>query len=135
MSAESKPKIYSRALGRRRRAVAQVRLIPGSGKIIVNGKTPQVYFGAHQDISRLYKPFQLLSLEKYDVSILVKGGGKNGQLDAVVLGIARSVSLLKKDHQKVMRDAGFLTRDSRKRQRRMIGTGGKARRKKQSPKR
>lgn len=130
-----KTKIYSQALGRRKRSIAQVRLVSGSGKIVINGKAPENYFGKHQDLARLQKPFSLLSLDKYDVSAKISGGGVTGQLDALVLGIARAVANLKKDNKIAMRNANLLTRDPRKRQRRMIGTGGKARRKKQSPKR
>jgi len=135
MPTDLKPKIYAQTLGRRKRSIAQVRLIAGKGNVIVNGKKPQDYFGAHQDLSRILNPLKLLSLEKYDISAKISGGGVAGQLDALVLGIARAVASLKKDFHTAMRDADLLTRDSRKKQRRMIGMGGKSRRKKQSPKR
>ena len=132
---EPKTKIYSQTLGRRKRAIAQVRLIPGNGKIVINGKTPEVYFNHHQNLERLNEPFQKLGLDKYDVSAKIKGGGTTGQFDALILGIARAIGELKKEYRVAMRDAELLTRDSRKKQRRMVGMGGKSRRKKQSPKR
>jgi len=135
MPTDTKTKIYSQAIGRRKRSIAQVRLIAGKGEVIINGKKPELYFGAHQDLNRILKPLQLLSLEKYDVSAKISGGGTTGQLDALVLAIARAVAGLKKDNKIAMRNAELLTRDSRKKQRRMVGMGGKSRRKKQSPKR
>lgn len=133
---ENKPKIYASAVGRRKRAVASVRLISGSGKIIINGKPSLEYFGndpaAH---TRLELPFTSVSVSKYDAVVSAHGGGKGGQLDAAVLGISRCLVSLKSDHKTELRNNGLLTRDPRKRQRRMIGMGGKSRRKKQSPKR
>ena len=83
------------------------------------------------------KPFKIADLVgKYYVTIKVVGGGKRGQLNAAVHGIARALSF--SDTLKfrgLMKSAGLLTRDARKRQRRMVGSGGKSRRKKQSPKR
>lgn len=135
MTNDLKVKIYAHALGRRKRSVAQVRLVAGKGNVIINGKKPEAYFGAHQDLSRILNPLKLLSLEKYDISAKISGGGLTGQLDALVLGIAKAIASLKKDFHIAMRNANLLTRDSRKKQRRMIGMGGKSRRKKQSPKR
>lgn len=133
--AEPKQKIVSSAIGRRKRAVASVRLIPGDGQITVNDKDVNVYFPGLSAGKRIQLPFNTLSLSKYSATVKVHGGGPTGQLDAVVLGLARSLSTIKEDFKKSLRDAGLLTRDSRERQRRMIGTGGKARRRKQSPKR
>jgi len=135
MPNDPKIKIYSQAIGRRKRSIAQVRLIAGSGEVVINNKKPKDYFGANQDLTRLAKPFSVLSLSKYGVTAHVAGGGKVSQLDALVLGIARALSELKKEFHDSLRTADLLTRDSRKKQRRMIGTGGKSRRKKQSPKR
>ena len=135
MPNETKIKIFAQDIGRRKRSIAQVRLIAGKGEVIINGKKPADYFGAHQDLTRILKPLKLLSLDKFDISAKISGGGTTGQLDALVLGVARAVSQLKKENHSAMRDAELLTRDSRKRQRRMVGMGGKSRRKKQSPKR
>ena len=134
--AENKPKVYATAIGRRKRAVASVSLISGSGKIIVNDKPSSEYFGndlaAH---TRLKLPFTSVEVSKYDAIVSTHGGGKGGQLDAAVLGISRCLVSLKVEHKTELRLNGLLTRDPRKRQRRMIGMGGKSRRRKQSPKR
>jgi len=83
------------------------------------------------------KPFILTkTLSNYYVTVKVVGGGKMGQLDATVLGISRALNLLDRDKfRPPLKKAGLLTRDARVRERRMVGKGGKARRKKQSPKR
>ncbi len=133
--ADTKVKIYASAIGRRKRSVASVRLIPGKGEVVVNGKPASVYFPGLQAQTRYETPFKLLSLTKYAAEVKVLGGGKSGQLDATVLGLARALSALKADHKIVLHTAHLLTRDSRERQRRMVGMGGKSRRKKQSPKR
>lgn len=133
---ETKLKLISSAIGRRKRAVASVRLHPGTGEITVNGKKASEFFPGDFAKSRLSLPFSLLSQPiKYSVSAKTHGGGKAGQMEAVVLGISKALSLIKKDNQVIMHTANMLTRDSRERQRRMVGTGGKSRRKKQSPKR
>ena len=132
---ETKTKILSRAVGRRKQAIASVRLISGSGEISVNDKPVSVYFPGMIAKTKYQLPFSLLSLQKYSATVKVHGGGPNGQLDALVLGLARSLAALKTDYRSALRTAGRLTRDSRKRQRRMVGMGGKSRRKKQSPKR
>lgn len=141
---------YIFAVGRRKEAVARVRLYTGSienltmgetpvkkGEIVVNGLPVSQYFYG-EAAKALYSEVLRITntLEKYAISAKVEGGGKSAQLKAVVLGIARALDLL--DHEKhhsILRKKGFLTRDSRIRQRRKIGMGGKARRKKQSPKR
>jgi small subunit ribosomal protein S9 len=133
--AEGKTKIIAQAVGRRKRAIASVRLISGNGGFEINGIPSDKYFPGDQSRIRIQKPFTVLGLDKYSVTARANGGGLNGQLDAVVMGTARCLAKLKEDYKKSLRDAGLLTRDSRKRQRRMVGTGGKARRQKQSPKR
>ena len=136
MPSSSRPKILAQAVGRRKEAAALVYLIAGSAEMTVNTKPISVYFPGIRAQIKYISPFQTLSLKKpYTATIKVHGGGLSGQLDAVVLGLSRALSQLKPDHKKPLRDAGLLTRDSRERQRRMIGTGGKARRRKQSPKR
>jgi len=128
---------YSYASGNRRTAAARVRLFSGKGTNLVNDKTFEEYFpGAAQKVLWI-KPFELTGTqEKYYVTVRVAGGGKHGQLEAVVHAIAKV--LAQKDPEKFripLKKAGLLTRDSRVRQRRMVGKGGKARRQKQSPKR
>ena len=132
---ETKVKIIASAIGRRKRAVASVRLIAGPGEFTINGKPAAAYFPGALTSTRLSQPFAALSLTKYSVTARAHGGGLTGQLEAVVLAISRALVQIKSDHKSTLRKLGLLTRDARKRQRRMVGTGGKARRQKQSPKR
>ncbi len=133
---DSKPKILSSAVGRRREAVASVRIVPGDTEMLVNGQPVSAYFPGLSARTRYEQPFKTLDLaKKYTATVTVHGGGKYGQLDAMVLGLARALTAYKSDFKKPLRDAQLLTRDSRTRQRRMVGMGGKSRRRKQSPKR
>lgn len=130
-------KDYTYAVGRRRSASARVRLFKGDKQHEVNGKPIGKYFPGAIMQSAWEKPFNLTDTKgKYYVTVKVVGGGKNGQLDAVVHGIARALSILDTDKYRApLKSAGLLTRDARVRQRRMVGTGGRARKQKQSPKR
>ena len=132
---EAKIKIISQAIGRRKLAIASVRLIPGNGEITVNGKPSSTYFPGLLAAKRLSLPFTTTSTSKYSATVKVHGGGLVGQLDAVVLGLARALVSAKESFKSSLRDANLLTRDPRARQRRMVGMGGKSRRRKQSPKR
>ena len=128
---------FTYASGRRRTAAARARLFSGKGDSLVNGKVFEEYFPGPALKVLWSKPFELTGTqEKYYVTVKVAGGGKHGQLEAVVHAIAKV--LAQKDPEKFrppLKKAGLLTRDSRVRQRRMVGKGGKARRAKQSPKR
>ncbi len=128
---------YVYAVGRRRKASARIRLFKGSGVSIVNGKPIDEYFPGLVSYDIWSKPFRVADVtDKYFVTVRVVGGGKKGQLGAVSLGIARSLAKQNKEKfRKPLKKAGLLTRDPRVRERRKVGTGGKARRKKQSPKR
>lgn len=136
-------KDYVFAVGRRKEAVARVRLYPKvndspkKGQIIVNEKPIGEYFSGEVAKVLYTEPFLLTNtLNKYGVTVKVRGGGKSGQLDAVIHGISRALQLLDKEKfRPILKKKGFLTRDARVRERRKVGTGGKARRKKQSPKR
>ena len=135
---------YTYAVGRRKTANARVRIyksasVPGMDgvQLSINGKPAEAYFPGETAKSAYHKPFIITdTLTKMSASVVVLGSGKMGQLDAVVHGIARALSLLDREaFRATLKTAGLLTRDPRTRQRRMIGTGGKARRTKQSPKR
>lgn len=142
---------YYEAVGRRRESVARVRLyivgkdktalVSGvkmkAGEMMVNKKPIQVIFPSLREKILYISPFKItLTEERFVVSALVRGGGKNGQIDAVVHGLARAIEKTDKDAMRpLLKKAGLLTRDSRTRQRRHVGTGGKSRRVKQSPKR
>ncbi|MDO8488326.1 MAG: 30S ribosomal protein S9 [bacterium] len=128
-------KIITTAVGRRKTAIALVRLASGDGSITVNGLPAEKYFPGAMSKMHYEKPFKAAEVKKYSVSAKVLGGGPNGQLDALVLGISRALVKAKEGFRPLLRKEGLLTRDPRARQRRMVGTGGKARRQKQSPKR
>ena len=141
-------KPYISSVGRRREAVARVRLYPTAkaelngvevkkGEITVNGKAIQEYF-RFKAFAPVYNKF-LLEVGvsgKYAITSKVAGGGLEGQLDALILGIARALDKMDKDaFHGMLREKGYLTRDPRTRERRKVGNAGKARRKKSSPKR
>ena len=129
-------KNYTFAVGRRKTAVARVRLYSGRGDTLVNGLPIATYFAGVAPEVVWNEPFSVTNtVGKYWATIKVAGGGKHGQVDAVRLGISRTLVLLNADVKTLLRQKGLLTRDPRQRERRKIGTGGKARRKKQSPKR
>jgi len=130
-------KNYIYAVGRRRTASARVRLYRGKEENLVNDILIGKYFPGDAMRTKWQLPFKLTdTLGKYYVTVKVSGGGKNGQLDAVVHGISRALCLAKSDKfRESLKKAGLLTRDSRKRERRKVGTGGRARHQKQSPKR
>jgi small subunit ribosomal protein S9 len=128
-------KIIAQAIGRRKSAVASVYLYSGNGKIVVNAKPATVYFPGELASMRMQQPFLAAEISKYDVSAKVHGGGPNGQLDALVLGISRALVKVQASSKPKLKSANLLTRDPRERQRRNVGMGGKSRRKKQSPKR
>jgi small subunit ribosomal protein S9 len=135
--AKNKKKDYIYAVGRRREASARIRLFKGKGQTVVNGKPIEEYFPGAILKDAWTKPFKVVdTLGSYYATVKVSGGGKMGQLDAVVHGIAKALSLVKKnDFRTPLKKSGLLTRDARIRERRKVGMGGKARRKKQSPKR
>lgn len=114
---------YIPAVGRRKTAVARVRLLAGgSGQVMVNGLTVERYFGWPEYIQTVYQPLQILGLEKsLDARIKVTGGGKASQAVAIRHGLARALVLFNEDYRKVLRPAGFLTRDSRIKERKKPG--------------
>ncbi len=141
---------YTYAVGRQREAVARVRIYAHvkdgqtwgetpvqKSQILVNGQPVEKYFPGPVYKALYMKPFIAThSADKYAVTVKVAGGGRSGQLDAMVQGIARALSALDgTKFRPTLKAAGLLTRDARVRERRKVGTGGKARRKKQSPKR
>ncbi len=107
------------------------------GDIYVNSKPITDIFGHAEEKVRFNRPLELTdNREKFAISIVVKGGGRNGQLEAIIQGLARAIEKVDKNsYRKLLKKEGLLTRDPRSKERRKVGTGGKARRKKQSPKR
>jgi len=128
---------YIYTVGRRKSASARVRLFKGRSESVVNNVPFDEYFPGKIFGDYFNKPFEITeTLGKYYVTVRVLGGGRKGQLEATVHGIARSLAKLDSEKfRSPLKKAGLLTRDSRVRERRKVGTGGKARRKKQSPKR
>ena len=128
---------YIFAVGRRKGGVARVRLFHGKAENTVNGMSAGKYFPGELAAKVMAKPLGATEMtDKYYYSAKVAGGGKEGQLDALILGISRALVKISPEKNKaVLKKLGLLTRDSRERQRRMVGKGGKARRAKQSPKR
>lgn len=128
---------HFQAVGRRREAVARVRLFKGQGQLTVNGKPIAQYFQGLVAQKLYQQPFELTkTLGELSGSVKVLGGGFSSQLDATIHGISRALQILDKDkHRGILKSNGLLTRDSRSRERRKFGQAGRARAKKQSPKR
>lgn len=126
------------AVGKRKASVARIRLFRGKGEILVNETAPDEYFdGSPADEVLWKRPFHLTDTEgKFYVTAKIQGGGKRSQLDAFVHGVSRALARADEENFKpTLKKYGLLTRDARVKERRKVGTGGKARRKKQSPKR
>ncbi len=136
------------AVGKRRESRARIRLYEDikkypageekiqKGDIFVNNKKIGEYFSDKVSKAVFNEPFRITNnQEKYVISIIASGGGRVGQLGAVVHGISRVLSKMDPKNRAILKKAGMLTRDARTRERRKVGMGGKARRRKQSPKR
>jgi small subunit ribosomal protein S9 len=112
-------------LGRRKSAVARVRLKPGAGGFLVNGRPVDEFFHTLQSRKRVRAPLQATeTAQGYDISVTVRGGGPSGQADAVVLGIARALKKINPGFDDVLRANGLLTRDSRMKERKKYGRRG-----------
>ena len=108
--------------GRRKNAVARVRIVEGTGKITINGKDIDEFFGLETLKVIAKQPLTVTNtLTKYDVIATVKGGGFTGQAGAIRLGIARALLEANGEYRPTLKSAGFLTRDSRKKERRKYG--------------
>jgi len=108
--------------GRRKNAVARVRLIPGEGKFVINKRTLEEYFGKKTLEMIVKLPLELTnSLGRFDVMANVHGGGTTGQAGAVRLGIARALIKVDANLRPALKRAGFLTRDPRMKERRKYG--------------
>lgn len=127
---------YFYALGRRKSATARVRLKGGKGTITVNGKPAEEYFAGSQALlGELHKPFAALEQEnKFDITVMVDGGGHAGQVDAIRLGIAKALTLMNDDLKGTLKRADLLSRDPRERERKKFGLKG-ARKQRQFTKR
>ena len=123
-------------IGRRKEAVAKIRLSSGQGTITVNGKPIVEYFAGPIFQKTYNRPLDITNtIGKYTISAKVIGGGQVSQLGALVHGIARAIAKADPTLRGALKKEGLLTRDARAKERRKYGLAGKARAKKQSPKR
>jgi small subunit ribosomal protein S9 len=126
---------YFYALGRRKAATARVRLQSGKGNIVINGKPAEEYLaGSAYLIQELKKPFATIEKSDFDVSAIVSGGGFSGQVDAIRLGIAKTLASMNEDLKGTLKKADLLSRDPREKERKKFGLK-KARKQRQFTKR
>lgn len=127
---------YFYALGRRKSATARVRLQGGKGTITINGKPAEEYLaGSKYMLNKLQQPFSVLDQEnKFDITVVVSGGGHDGQVEAIRLGIAKALTLMNEDFKGTLKRADLLSRDSREKERKKFGLKG-ARKQRQFTKR
>ena len=142
-------KNYNFAVGRRKGAVARLRLYKDlkeslmigeqavkKGDVFVNGKKIEACFRGNTAKATYEEPFRITNtLGKYTITVKIAGGGQMGQMDAFIHAVSRALSTMDEKNKQILKKKGFLTRDARVRERRKVGMGGKARRKRQSPKR
>ncbi len=120
-----KPKQYTWGLGRRKTAVARVRIAPGQGNIKINRRDIDVYFTEEQDRKAVYAPLVATNCQtRFDVWANVRGGGPTGQAGAVLLGISRALLKTDPEFDSVLRAGGYLTRDPRMVERKKYGQKG-----------
>jgi len=113
---------YYEGIGRRKRATARVRLYPGDGQIAVNDKPLDQYFGRFQDRQQAIEPLKLTNNEgRYNLMVIVKGGGITGQAQAIRMGLARALQIIDPELRTMLREAGLLTRDPREKERKKVG--------------
>ncbi len=109
---------YHYARGRRKEAIATVRLYPGKGEIVVGDKTASDYFNNDALMTVIEQPTKLVGQDKkFRISLHVQGGGKRGQADAARLAIARALNVMSEELRPTLKKAGFLTRDPREKER------------------
>ena len=115
--------------GRRKSAVARVRVAPGSGKVTINGRELNEYFTSERDRKALFGPFEVTNTGgKMDIIVNATGGGPTGQAGAIIMGLGRALVRYDGTLEPALRNAGFLTRDSRMKERKKYGQRGARRR-------
>ncbi|MCK5163970.1 MAG: 30S ribosomal protein S9, partial [Desulfobacula sp.] len=113
------------ATGKRKDSVAKVWLIPGNGKIVVNNKDLNEYFELNVTRDLLSSPLVLTeNSDAFDIKVTVMGGGKSGQAGAIRLGVSKALVISDPDLRGILKSAGFLTRDARKKERKKYGKKG-----------
>ncbi|AIE75030.1 MULTISPECIES: 30S ribosomal protein S9 [unclassified Synechocystis] len=120
---DSSNKVVYWGTGRRKAAIARVRLVPGQGEVVVNGKPGEIYFNRIANyIQSLKAPLETLGLEgEYNILVNAHGGGLTGQADAVKLGVARALCQLSPENRQPLKAEGYLTRDPRAKERKKYG--------------
>ena len=120
---------YVWGVGRRKTAVARVRVATGSGKIAINGRELNDYFTAERDRKAIFGPLEATQTGgKMDVFVNTNGGGPTGQAGAIVMGLGRALVKYDNNFEQSLRNGGFLTRDSRMKERKKYGQRGARRR-------
>ena len=118
------------ASGRRKRSIAQVKMVPGSGKITINGKDVREYLPFEVNVMNLMQPLEATKNETtFDIDVVVKGGGYNGQTEAIRLAITKALLVYDENtdvnsensYRKILKAAGFITRDPRVKERKKYG--------------
>ncbi len=113
------------ATGKRKKAVARVWIVPGTGKVTVNQMEADHYFGGMFQNSRIEKPFEVTETrDQYDVVATLKGGGKSAQVDALAHGISKALLEVGGDYRTSLKRSGLLTRDPRNKERKKYGQKG-----------
>lgn len=135
-TATTAAKGYFYALGRRKSVTARARLMTGKGAITINSKTAEDYFANSKSLlNELQKPFNLLEQNgKFDVTVIVSGGGMSGQAAAIRLAIAKALVVMNEDFKQTLKRADMLGRDPREKERKKFGLKG-ARKQRQFTKR
>jgi small subunit ribosomal protein S9 len=120
---ESSNRVAYAGTGRRKSSVVRVRLVPGSGKIVINGKPGELYLQFNPAyLSAAKAPLETLGLEnEYDILANAHGGGLTGQADSIRMGVARALCQLDPENRKPLKIEGYLTRDARAKERRKYG--------------
>jgi small subunit ribosomal protein S9 len=125
---KAKP-VYVWGVGRRKSACARVRIAPGSGKIEINGRTLNEYLTAERDRKAIFGPLEVTNTGgKMDIWVNAQGGGPTGQAGAIVMGLGRALAKYDNGLEGALRNGGFLTRDSRMKERKKYGQRGARRR-------
>jgi small subunit ribosomal protein S9 len=114
---------YYEGIGRRKESTARVRIASGTGLFTVNQKSLEDYFGRQGDVQIITAPLQVVgeTRNSLDITAIVNGGGVTGQTDAIMMGLARALLMMKPDSRPALRKGGFLTRDPRVKERKKPG--------------
>ncbi|MDB5330880.1 MAG: rpsI [Phycisphaerales bacterium] len=128
-AAPTGPRTFIWGVGRRKSSVARVRVAPGTGKIEINGRTLNDYLTNERDRKAIFGPLEVTNTGgKMDVLVTADGGGLTGQTGAIVMGLGRALAKYDASLEAALRGAGFMTRDSRMKERKKYGQRGARRR-------